>query len=262
VRAAPWILTVGAAVILRSAAHAAPVAPMNVSDPARPKLAIIIDDLGYSRTPHAKLSTIPGLTWSVFPSMPATKFFGEQGKASGRCVMVHLPMQNHAYTPNQVQKFLLITMREPEALALLRKHLDSLPQAEGVNNHSGDLGTENERLVRIVIHELSLRGLFFVDSVTSPRSVCKKVAAEEHVAFARRDVFLDDPHEAKGKPRESYVAGQLWKAVAVARKRGSAVAIGHPHPSTLAALAREVRKLEDAGVDLVPASALVAVEPP
>jgi len=250
------------AILFASAVLAAPpdALPLGVSGEARPQLAIIIDDLGYSRTPYAKLATIPGLTWSIFPSMPATRFFGATAQQEGRCAMVHLPMQNHAYTPNQVQKFLLISMPEREAQTLLRRHLDSLPEAQGVNNHSGDLGSENERLAGIVLRELASRGLFFVDSMTSPKSVCRSVARREHVAFTARDVFLDDPHEGKGKPREAYVASQLQKAVWVARRKGHAVAIGHPHVSTLAALAREVPTLEAQGIALVPASSLVVRE--
>ncbi len=244
-----------------AAAAAGPDAvPLGVSEEARPRLAIIIDDLGYSRTPYARLAAIPGLTWSIFPSMPATRFFGSTARKEGRPAMVHLPMQNHAYTPNQVQKFLLISMTGSEANALLKTHLDSLPEAAGVNNHSGDLGTENERLAGIVLRELSARGLFFVDSMTSPKSVCRGVARREHVAFAARDIFLDDPHEGKGKPREAYVAAQLQKAVAVAKRKGRAIAIGHPHISTLAALAREVPTLESQGIALVPASSLVVRE--
>lgn len=226
-----------------------------------PEVAVIIDDLGYSRSAYSRLSKLPvSVTWSIFPSMPATRFYATTAQQEGRCAMVHLPLQNKAYKPPQVQRFLLISMSGPEVNELLREHLDTIPEAAGVNNHSGDLATENARLMTRVLTEIKKRGLFFVDSLTSPRSVCRTVANQLGVPFAARDVFLDDPHEGHARPRAIYIADQLQKAVSVARRKGWCIAIGHPHHTTLDVLAREMPRLESEGVRFVPASQIVRDE--
>ena len=95
------------------------------------------------------------------------------------------------------------------------------------------------------------RGLFFLDSRTTPHSVGIDIATEYGVPHAARDIFLDvdltDPA----------VATELAKTEAVARRNGAAIAIGHPHDPTITELRRWLPSVEAHGFRLVPVSAIV-----
>jgi polysaccharide deacetylase 2 family uncharacterized protein YibQ len=126
-----------------------------------------------------------------------------------------------------------------------------IPKAIGANNHMGSEFTEHEDKMRLVLGTLKARGLFFIDSVTSPASTGLRLAHEMGIRSGRRDVFLDN------EQNETYIRGQLEQAVRLARKRGAGIAICHPHSATIKTLAALLPGLEKRGITLVPASRLV-----
>jgi polysaccharide deacetylase 2 family uncharacterized protein YibQ len=130
--------------------------------------------------------------------------------------------------------------------------LAAVPGAVGVNNHMGSRLSADERSMRAVLGVLAERGLFFLDSRTSPESVGYRMAGKMGVPAAERQVFLDSDL------RPQMVREQFLRTLEVARKRGSAVAIGHPHPSTLAMLAAEVPKARAQGYEFVTVSRLLS----
>ena len=79
----------------------------------------------------------------------------------------------------------------------------------------------------------------------------KLMAATYGVPHVARDVFLDD------EQTPSAIAKQLAQVERVARQHGSAIAIGHPHDATLAALRAWLPQLGGNGLGLVPVSAVV-----
>jgi polysaccharide deacetylase 2 family uncharacterized protein YibQ len=95
------------------------------------------------------------------------------------------------------------------------------------------------------------RGLFFIDSRTTAATVAYDAAERAGVAAASRKVFLDDT------PERDAIRAQLQTAAGDALRDGSAIAIGHPHPATIAVLAEDVPSLEARGVRMVFASDLV-----
>ncbi|MEM9122819.1 MAG: divergent polysaccharide deacetylase family protein, partial [Pseudomonadota bacterium] len=97
------------------------------------------------------------------------------------------------------------------------------------------------------------RGLLYVDSRTSGRSIALDVARRHGIPSAGRDIFLDHPSDDPA----GNVRRQLRAVERVAQANGAAIAIGHPHPSTLRALRVWIPTLAAKGIDLVPASALV-----
>ena len=111
--------------------------------------------------------------------------------------------------------------------------------------------TGQEEKMTAVLQTLKKHDIFFIDSVTSPESVGIKVAQQLGVRSARRNVFLDNEQV------RSYILGQLHQAVRLARNSGSAIAICHPHPVTIATLSAALPELARQGVQLVPASQLV-----
>lgn len=105
--------------------------------------------------------------------------------------------------------------------------------------------------MRVVLDTLKGRGLFFVDSVTTPKSVGLRLAKELGMKSGRRNVFLDNEQDG------TYILGQLNQAVRLARKTGAAIAICHPHPATIQTLEAALPGLAQRGITLVPVSRLV-----
>jgi len=119
----------------------------------------------------------------------------------------------------------------PETAAILTAHLAQVPHAAGVSNHTGSKATEDAVLMAAVMADLKGRGLFFLDSLTSAKSVAGKEAVKAQVPTLSRTVFLDNE---RGQQPTLLMLAQAEKE---ARAKGRAVAIGHPYPETIAALA-------------------------
>jgi polysaccharide deacetylase 2 family uncharacterized protein YibQ len=137
-------------------------------------------------------------------------------------------------------------MSGPRLLEALTMALASVPFADGVNNHMGSIFTEQVEPMKLVLSELHKRGLFFLDSYTTPQSVACSAAGELHVPCGRRDIFLD--HEV----HEDFVRSQLTRLIREAKIQGSAVAIGHPHAATLKVLTQEAGRFSKERVAIVP----------
>jgi polysaccharide deacetylase 2 family uncharacterized protein YibQ len=222
----------------------------------KPRVAIIIDDIGHLRRLGRKIIDLNlPLTFSV---LPYTRFGAELARlahAKGKVVMVHLPLEPLAlWRADPGPGALRVAMNQATLVRLTRAALARVPFAVGVNNHMGSLFTQNREKMRIVLEELKKRGLFFVDSWTSSRSVGYRLAREMCLPTAIRTVFLDHHPDAR------YTSLQMIKLVSEARRRGQAVGIGHPHPSTYAVLKAYAAYLRR-NVDLVPITVLVHRRP-
>jgi hypothetical protein len=167
-------------------------------------------------------------------------------------VMLHLPMEPHGFPQVRPGPGVLVRgQTEEEIAAIFSRDLASVPGAVGVNNHMGSAATEDPRLMRAVLREVADRGLFFLDSRTTNATVAASLARELGVPAASRQVFLDRV------ATEAAVRSALEDLVARARREGSAVAVAHPYPVTLAVLEEELPKLAGKGVKVVRVSELV-----
>lgn len=218
-----------------------------------PRIAIIIDDLGYQLAAGRRAIALPGaVSFAILPHAPRATVLARAANAAGKEVLVHLPMQAAIDDPGDSPGVTLDMSREQFRNAIARA-IDSVPFAIGLNNHRGSLVTRHPGHMRWLMEELGLREqLFFVDSYTTHHSVALQVAAESGVRAIKRDVFLDT------SPEPAAIRAEFERLKAIARKRGAAVAIGHPHEATLAFLESELPKLAAEGYELVPISALVA----
>jgi hypothetical protein len=222
-------------------------------DGVRGQLAIIIDDMGSNLQQASALADI-GLpvTFSIIPGLHSDRDVAGFADRSGIETMIHIPMQSKGWPQRRLEtNGLLLSMDK----AAIREHLDEyarqIPTAIGVNNHMGSEFTEHEDKMRVVLEMLKGKGLFFIDSVTTPRTVGQRLAREMGVKTGRRDVFLDNEQNS------AYIRGQLAQAVRMAKKNGSAIAICHPHPATIATLTETLPTLAGQGITLVPVSHLV-----
>jgi len=216
------------------------------------RAAILIDDLGMDLGPARELLHLPcSLTFSVLPRLHHSTEVAEEAHGSGREVMLHLPMQPEGGTARPGPGEIQVGMSAAEAAATIERDLDSVPYAAGVNNHMGSRATADVPLMAAVMTALAQRGLYFVDSRTTAATVALEAARRQGIPAFYRSVFLDDVETV------DYTLGQLGKFRRLVGEQGVALAIGHPYPTTLAALARFCPEFERDDIALVPASQLV-----
>ncbi|MEO6026222.1 MAG: divergent polysaccharide deacetylase family protein [Candidatus Binatia bacterium] len=217
------------------------------------RVAIVIDDLGDSlETAKQVLALEPAVTVAVIPFRSASAAVATAAVAGGREVILHLPLEpEHAAAMAGAQGFLRTGMAPAHMENQLERDLRAVPYIVGVNGHMGSRFTSDPRAMRMLLGALRERGLFFLDSKTSSESVAAEIAAGLQVPFAERNVFLDHDQAPAA------VSKALAQAARVAREVGQAIAIGHPHAVTLAALASWLPEAARQGIEVVPLSALV-----
>ncbi len=197
----------------------------------RPRIAIIIDDMGYHQQIGRRLIALDlDLTFSFLPKAPYTKTQEELAWEKGRDVMLHLPMQARDPAVNPGPGALYRHYSRQRIQALIAEDLKSVPHAIGSNNHMGSRFTEDRAAMHEVLAVLRKKGLFFVDSYTTAASTGLDEARRMGVPTARRHVFLDNVLD------EKKICRQLDRLVDRAREKGWAIGIGHPHRATLNAL--------------------------
>ncbi|HEV3156240.1 MAG TPA: divergent polysaccharide deacetylase family protein [Candidatus Baltobacteraceae bacterium] len=205
-------------------------------------LAIIIDDCGQWPVVERAMIALPvPLTLSVMPDAPYTRTISREADAAGKGVMLHLPMEPISEIDPGPGK-ITTAMSDDAIIAQVTEDLAHVSAAHGVNNHEGSKATQDVRVMHDVLSVLARENKFFIDSMTIGASVGATTAHEMGVPTAKRDVFLDNRAEI------AYSEGQLEQAARIALQRGSAIAIGHPRPTTLAALRAMIPQLQAEGV--------------
>ncbi len=224
-----------------------------INNTGNPKIAIVIDDVGLSYDTSMAMTEMTGpLTLSF---LPYAEFLPEQAKAlklAGHELMVHLPMEPKTVTADPGPNALLSSLNIEEFERRIAWNLNRFDGFVGVNNHMGSLLTEQPGLmVRVMVH-LRRNGHFFLDSLTSPKSVAGRAAKATGVPHVSRDIFLDNERNIQA------IMSQLAETEAIARRRGYAIAIGHPYEETLKALEFWMAGLKRKKLTLVPLSQIVA----
>ncbi|MER2519101.1 MAG: divergent polysaccharide deacetylase family protein [Bdellovibrionales bacterium] len=227
---------------------AVPVAPP-VPEPKLPgwlpshkaRIAIVIDDMGLNLRESRRAVALPAsVTLSYIPYAPRLRDQTREARDVGHELMLHMPMEPIGHD-NPGPGALLTGLSEDEIRQRLVQALSSFVGFDGVNNHMGSKFTASESGMEIVVEELKQRQLFFLDSRTSSLTVGEKVARREGLPVIARDVFLDDSMTLEA------VRGQIQQLERVARRKGYAVAIGHPHQATLQALEKWMPEAEKRG---------------
>lgn len=227
--------------------------PEKAPAPARARIAIVIDDLGNDREALERIARWPfAVGGAVLPGLAGSADAARRLAASGKEVLLHLPMEPDGYPAVQPGPGVILRSDDDEKIAhTLIDDLATVPGAVGVNNHMGSAATADPRVMRAVVRVLAERGLFLLDSRTSEATVARRVADEAALPAVSRRVFLD------AVPKASAIERAYRELLSTAKREGEAIAIGHPHPATLDLLERELPRLE--GVRLVRVSELVRV---
>ncbi|MDP9024683.1 MAG: divergent polysaccharide deacetylase family protein, partial [Candidatus Eremiobacteraeota bacterium] len=229
-----------------------PPALPKIANPAGPKLALIIDDCGqWLETERGFVALPVPLTLSVLPGVRYNATIAREASDAGKGVMLHLPMETLSGM-NPGPGKVTTAMTDEEIARQVESDLAQVPLASGVNNHEGSKASADPRVMRDVLGVIARHGhLFFIDSKTNAASIGEQTASQAGVPTAARDVFLDNKDDV------AYSESQLREAAAIAKRSGSAIAIGHPRPTTLAAVRALIPELQADGIEFVLAQTLV-----
>lgn len=221
---------------------------------SQPRLVLVIDDMGNNLAQSQAALQLPGpISYAFLPHRRYTKQLALQASESGKDVLLHAPMQNARQLPLGPGA-LTKSMDESHFKAVLQASLDAVPGARGLNNHMGSLLTELELPMSWTMEVAKQRGVYFLDSRTTPKSLGYSLARKAGIDALVRDVFLD--HEQTPE----FVSQQYHKALAIARKYGYAIAIGHPYSVTVEFLEKALPELDEQGIQLVSASAFLMLQ--
>ena len=212
-----------------------------------------MDDLGRNFfAAQTLLSLTEPVAFAILPDQGYSRDVAEMASLAGREVLLHAPMEPQAYPEiDPGDKALMVAQSPVEIRKRFSELLEMVPHVVGVNNHMGSRFTEDSAAMSAVMEVVKERGLFFVDSRTTARSIVIPVAKRYQVAHLKRDVFLDNVAEVEA------IAEQIGKLVEKAGSRGYAVGICHPYPETLQALGRELPLMAERGVDVVTLASLL-----
>lgn len=214
--------------------------------------SIIIDDLGNSLLSGEQVLEIDApITIAILPHTRFARTIAEQAHQQGNEVMLHLPLQSvehHSPTAGT----LTLHMTRSQFIRQLDSNLGSIPHIKGVNNHMGSLLTQHPGHMDWLMAELSQRNnLYFVDSRTTRKSIAGQFAEKHQIPHMPRDIFLDPDF------RIDTISRQFERFVQIANESGFAIAIAHPHPSTLQFIQDNLKQLEDNNIKLIAVSDLI-----
>lgn len=221
--------------------------------PKGPKLAIVIDDIGENMKVLKGLVNLDfPVTLAVWPNATFTRPSVELIAQKRRDLIIHFPMEPKGYPRyNPGNDALFVSMTADDIKQQVADNVSKIPEAIGVNNHMGSKFTGYTPGMKVALAEFKRHGLFFLDSLTTSKSVARPSAKETGIPFYERDVFIDNVKDVNA------IIHQLKKAENVTLKQGYAIAIGHPYSETLAAL-KQWGKGRNSSIELVPLSKMAA----
>jgi len=218
---------------------------------SQPKIAIIIDDIGYNIPLGQRTVDLPGaITLAVLPKTPGAQSLSREGFKKGKEIMLHAPMSNHnefALGPGALTE----ELSKEEFLKTLNANIDNIPHIVGVNNHMGSRLTTQRKQMNWVMETLAKRDLYFVDSLTHGASVAYRTAKKYGITSTQRDIFLDHHID------EALITVQFERLIKRAKNQGYAIGIGHPYPETLNVLEKYIPQLKQHNIQLVHVSTLL-----
>ncbi len=227
-------------------------APSPDISPRQARVSIVIDDFGTDVAIAKQFASLPfPVALSVLPHQAHSREIAELAHLKGREVILHLPMEPLSSRENPGPGALLLSMSGDEMRRNIRAALDTSPYFDGVNNHMGSRLTPDAQIMKTVLSELKGRDLLFIDSMTTNQSKGWKVARELKIPTLKRDIFLDDD------PSAAAIHSQITRLVKIAKIRGMALAIGHPHKTTLRSLQEAAAFFREEGIEIVAARDLI-----
>ena len=215
------------------------------------RLAVVIDDAGLDLESQRIYEEIGvPLTLAVMPNKMYTSEAAAEWSRYGMPVILHQPMEPVSGSGME-EKTILTSMSDEAIRYMLKESLEQIPQAVGINNHQGSRATTDARVMRVVMNELSHRGLFFFDSRTNTTTAADSAAVSYGVPYARNDLFVDNSAD------EGEIRAMIQEGANRAKASGSYIIIGHCRPHTAAAFRDIVPQLQAQGIEFVYVSSLL-----
>lgn len=216
----------------------------------RPKVALIVDDVGYDKKRALELLELRRpMTIAVFPQLRYSRKIAQTAHSMGYEVMMHLPMEPDE-TLARNPGIITTGMGEQELYSMMDADFGSIPYVAGVNNHQGSKMTRNPEAMSNVMRYLAGKNIFFIDSRTASDSVAYKVGKEFGLRAAENDLFLDNEKDVE------YIKERIHLLIEEANRKGQAIGICHVHPATIQALKEMFPIVDKEGIELVYASEL------
>lgn len=240
----------GASLLFFIFANSPAIADSGQSQQQPATVVLIIDDMGNGMELGRRAVALPGpINYAFLPHSPNGRALAETAHQQGKEIMLHVPMSNlldHDTGPGALRPI----MNHRQFQQTMADNLQSIPHVRGVNNHMGSLLTQLREPMDWVMATLKQNNLYFIDSRTSPLSVAESQAQSHQLPNMARDIFLDNQRN------EAAISVQFERLISLAKQHGIAVAIGHPHPETLAFLEQALPTLSARGVKLALASSV------
>ena len=217
------------------------------------KLAsIIIDDIGNSYEHGQTIINLPvAITLAILPQTEFATTLATQAHRKNKEIMLHLPLQSiehHEASPGTLK----LHMTQQQFSKQLKENIASVPYISGINNHMGSLLSQHPGHMDWLMSEIAgMDNLYFVDSRTSSKSVITEIATGYQIPNLVRDVFLDPDFKLET------ISKQFDRFIEITKKKGHAIAIAHPHPTTLSFLQKNLKRLAENGIEIVPVSKLL-----
>lgn len=216
-------------------------------------VSIIIDDVGHSRRyGQAIVDLDERLTLAILPFTPYSQYFANRGRDAGNEIMLHLPMESMSgKLPSDTQ--LEVSMGRETFSEVLAHNLTAFEGFTGINNHQGSRMMKDAKRLEWLMEDIADENMFFVDSRTVGRSPATHIASRHGIPSVGRDVFLDDSAD------EAEIKREFDRMIKIALRDGHAVAIGHPRPNTIKVLRRELPRLKELNIQVVPVTTTIAL---
>ncbi|MFC1867131.1 divergent polysaccharide deacetylase family protein [Thermodesulfobacteriota bacterium] len=218
----------------------------------QPRIALIIDDIGFSRSLLRKFLEIQvPMTFAILPRLEKSHDLAKEIHVQGHEIMLHQPMEPFDPHIDPGPGAVYVGDDANKIVRTIGENISDTPFVTGINNHMGSRFTSRQKEMKEALKAIKKRGLFFVDSLTTSRSTAFKTARRLHMATACRNLFLDN------YPEESAILSQLCKLKELAIRSGHAIGIGHPYPETAKAIDSFQKGLKGPGVSMVHISRLI-----
>lgn len=222
------------------------------------QIAIVIDDIGNNYHDLQALQLPATITFSILPYTPYAKNIASLAEAQGRELLLHVPMQAKTDNEKLGKGALMLNMQELAFKTTLKKALNYLPNATGINNHMGSTLTEHIKPMRWTMEILNKQGLYFLDSRTTAQTIAESTAKISGTPALRRHVFLDNIKT------DEAMQERFQHAIELGETQLSIVIIAHPYPETIRFLAQKTEqknnKIELVSLkELLPKSARLAM---
>ena len=212
------------------------------------KVILVIDDLGIVKGISKQMidMDVP-LTLSFLPYASGISAQVNDAYAKGHDILVHVPMEPKGRADPGPHALLSSTTAQVQ-MTSIDYNLGQFSNYIGINNHMGSAFTEDAEAVDRLLNVIKEKGLMVLDSKTTNKSLLEEMAYEKNIPVTNRDVFLDNVREV------DYIMGQLAELERIAKRDGTALAIGHPYAQTVTALKKWIPTLAAKGITIVPIS--------